>query len=164
MRKKRKLRGAWKRDVKSVCIISSRDRCGSRSRLCYEFRERAHGFAHAPAHPHPYPHPHPHTHSTLMHTRERKCGELGGSLLRATRRPSSRALSLECVGRVYTVNISMNLRCALIPNGLTNRSSSGNALLSRAFALVARRRRRRPRGRRAFSRLSSPPSSANNVE
>lgn len=28
---------------------------------------------------------------------------------------------------VYTVNISMNLRSTLIPNGLANRSSSGNA-------------------------------------
>lgn len=32
--------------------------------------------------------------------------------------------------RIYTVNISMNLRCGLIPNGLTNRSSSGNVLTS----------------------------------
>lgn len=31
------------------------------------------------------------------------------------------------VGHVYTVNISMNLWSWLIPNGLTNRSSSGNA-------------------------------------
>lgn len=33
----------------------------------------------------------------------------------------------------------MNLRCSLIPNGPTNRSSSGNALSFRAFALVVRR-------------------------
>lgn len=44
-------------------------------------------------------------------------------------------VALECVGRVYTVNISMNLRCSLIPNGPTNKSSSGNALSSHAFAL-----------------------------
>lgn len=39
----------------------------------------------------------------------------------------------ERVTSVYTVNISMNLRSKLIPNGLANRSSSGNVRLSSSY-------------------------------
>lgn len=58
---------------------------------------------------------------------------------RYTRRPSNRARV--CWPRLHSKYINEFTMRALIPNGPTNRSSSGNALSFPAFALVARQRR-----------------------